>query len=217
MIVLYDITTQTDMRPSPYCWRAKLALRHKCLPFEARGTVYSQIPSIGDGSFKTLPVIEDNGTWVGGSTNIAEYLESKDGGPSLFPDDPQHLFAGFIEAWVDTDLQARIFPLVAIRAYEHFPPSQRDYYRTTRERRLGTTLEAARDRSLPTIPAIRASFEPMRQILKARPFLSGPTPAYADYLLYGALKWQRLLSDDQILGNDDPVESWYRRIDALAT
>ena len=32
MITLYDLTFDRDRRPSPFCWRAKLALRHKGLP-----------------------------------------------------------------------------------------------------------------------------------------------------------------------------------------
>jgi len=33
----------------------------KHLPFEARATLYSEMPTLGDGSFKTLPVIDDDG------------------------------------------------------------------------------------------------------------------------------------------------------------
>ena len=31
MITLYDLVFDKDLRPSPFCWRAKLALRHKGL------------------------------------------------------------------------------------------------------------------------------------------------------------------------------------------
>ena len=31
MITLYDLAFDGDRRPSPYCWRAKLALKHKGL------------------------------------------------------------------------------------------------------------------------------------------------------------------------------------------
>lgn len=216
VIVLFDIATQSDSRPSPFCWRTKLALRHKGLAFECRGTVYSQIRSLGDGSFKTLPVIEDDGNWLGGSTKIAGYLESKVTSDTLFPDDPHRLFVRFIEAWVDTTLQAQIFPLIALRAWQCFPASQQEYFRKTRERRLGMTLEAARDLSLPKIPAIRASFEPARRILETRQFLAGLKPGYADYILFGALKWQRLVSEDRLLDDNDVIEDWYKRIDAIA-
>jgi glutathione S-transferase len=216
VITLFDIATEADLRPSPFCWRAKLALHHKGLQFESRGTVYSQIPSIGDGSFKTLPVLDDHGTWVGGSLAIAEYLESKTPAASLFPNDPQRLFSQFVEEWVETTLQAQIFPLVALRAYECFSPTEREYYRSTRERRLGTTLERARDLSVPNIATITNSFEPLRRILKTRPFLAGANPAYVDYLVFGALKWPRVISEDPLLKEDDVVADWYERIDVVA-
>ena len=31
MITLYDLVFSEDRRPSPYCWRAKLAMKHKGL------------------------------------------------------------------------------------------------------------------------------------------------------------------------------------------
>ena len=31
MITLYDLVFDKDLRPSPFCWRAKLALKHKGL------------------------------------------------------------------------------------------------------------------------------------------------------------------------------------------
>ena len=31
MITLYDLVFQDDRRPSPFCWRAKYALKHKGL------------------------------------------------------------------------------------------------------------------------------------------------------------------------------------------
>ena len=178
--------------------------------------MYSQIPTLGDGSFKSLPVIEDAGNWVGGSTTIAEYVEGKNVGTTLFPHDPQRLFVKFIEAWVDTDVHAKIFPLVALAAYDAFDPSQQEYFRITREQRLGTNLEAAREHGVASLPAIRATLEPARQVLKGRAFLAGSSPGYADYLLFGALKWQRLLTGDRLLYDEDPLEHWYRQVETVA-
>ena len=36
MITLYDLAFDKDLRPSPYCWRAKLALKHKGLDLARR-------------------------------------------------------------------------------------------------------------------------------------------------------------------------------------
>ena len=36
MITLYDLVFDKDLRPSPFCWRAKLALKHKGLELARR-------------------------------------------------------------------------------------------------------------------------------------------------------------------------------------
>ncbi|MDB6091704.1 MAG: glutathione S-transferase family protein [Gammaproteobacteria bacterium] len=217
MIVLFDLAMQSGSRPSPFCWRAKLALKHKNLAFEARATAFSQIRSLGDGSFKTLPIVDDDGRWTGGSRSIAEYLESHyEDAATLFPHDPQRLFANFVESWVDTTLHPQIFPLVACAIWECLPAPEKAYFRQTREIRLGTTLEDARDRSLLKISDLRASFGPMRRILKTQPFLAGENAAYADYIVFGALKWQRLVCRTPLLDASDAIQAWYARVDNFA-
>jgi glutathione S-transferase len=213
MVVLFDLATRSDSRPSPFCWRAKLALRHKQLPFEARATLYSEISSLGDGSFKTLPVIEDDGVWSGGSFNIAIDLESRyPDRPTLFPNDPRRLLAEFVESWVDLTLHPQIFPSVALKIWEQLPSSEQEYFRCTRERRLSMTLEEAHERSISNRPAIRASLDPMRRILERRAFLAGERPAYADYIVYGALNWYRLSLEDPLIEASDPIAVWFDRV-----
>jgi glutathione S-transferase len=214
MVVLFDLATRSDSRPSPFCWRAKLALRHKQLPFEARATLYSEIPRLGDGSFKTLPVIDDGGVWSGGSFNIAIDLESRyPDRPTLFPNDPRRSFAEFVESWVDLTLHPQIFPVVALKIWEQLPSSEQDYFRRTRERRLSMTLEEAHQLSVAKLPAIRTSLDPIRRILAQRPFLASESPAYADYIVYGALKWYQLSSGSALIDAGDPIAAWFDRID----
>jgi len=217
MVVLFDLATRDDSRPSPFCWRAKLALKHKRVPFEARPTLYSEIRQLGDGSFKTLPVIEDGGYWSGGSFNIAADLEARyPDGPTLFPDDPQRRYVEFVESYIDISVHPQVFPLVALNIWKQLPDSQQEYFRSTREHRLGMTLEEADRQAGLSLAPIRASLDPVRRILKRRPFLSGLGPAYADYIVYGALKWQRLTSEAALIQMGDPLSFWFERIDAIA-
>ena len=214
MLVLFDLATRYDSRPSPFCWRAKLALAHKRLPFEVRATRYSEIPTLGDGSFKTLPVIDDGGVWSGGSFNIAISLESRyPDRPTLFPDDPRHAFAEFVESWVDLTLHPQIFPLVALKIWEQLPSSEQDYFRRTREQRLSMTLEEAHELNAGALPAIRQSLNPMRRILTQRPFLASVCPAYADYIVYGALKWYWLSIGSALIDASDPIAPWFDRVE----
>lgn len=214
MITLFDLATRSDSRPSPFCWRAKLALGHKQLAFEARGIRYSEIPALGDGTFRTLPVIDDGGSWCGGSFNIAVDLETRyPDRPTLFPEDPRRSFVEFVESWVDLTLHPQIFPVVALKIWEQLPASDQDYFRRTRERRLGTSLEEAYRLNAGKLPSIRKSLDPIRRILTQRPFLAGERPAYADYIVYGALEWYRLSAGSALVDADDSVAAWFDRID----
>jgi glutathione S-transferase len=191
---------------------------HKGLPFEARPTSFSEIAAIGDGTFKTLPVVRVADLWVGGSSNIADLLEAHCGsGLTLFPDDPSRHFVRFIESWTDTTLHPQIFPLVAYGIWEQLGDSEKSYFRTTRERRLGCTLEAAREQALMRISEIRATLNPLRRTLKERPFLAGDTPAYADYIVFGALKWHSLSSDTPLYDESDQIAKWFTLINEDAS
>jgi len=76
MVTLFELITNLHLTPSAYCWRARLARIHKGCRFKPQYMKYSEISSIAGGSYKTLPVIKDEKTWVGGSGEIAEYLEA---------------------------------------------------------------------------------------------------------------------------------------------
>ena len=73
---LYDLCGRNSaIRFSPYCWRAKMALKHKGLEFEAVPTPYADIGKIGD-SIKSVPVLDDGGRLVSDSFDIAVYLDA---------------------------------------------------------------------------------------------------------------------------------------------
>ena len=41
---------------------------------------------------------------------------------------------------------------------------------------------------------------------------TGATPAYADYIVFGAFQWARAISDYELLAADDPVTAWRGRM-----
>lgn len=215
-VKLYDLANARDQRPSPFCWRAKLSLAHKGIPFEVVPVRFLDIPAIGDGTYRTVPVIEADGVWVGDSSRIADFLEQQfTDRPTLFPDDPERIFARFIEDWVNTTIHPAIFRMVARDIWSRLDADNQVYFRQAREKRLGTTLEATVADRDSRLPAFRASLEPLRATLKRRPFLCGQSPGYADYVAFGALQWPRLASDYALLAAEDPLHAWFARCLAL--
>jgi glutathione S-transferase len=211
MIELYDLAGKNpDHRFSPYCWRVRMALAHKGL--EPRTTPWrfhekDKLPGAPDN--RLVPVLVDDGEVIADSTRIAFHLEDAYAtGPSLFGGPGGDIHARFIVAWADTVLVPGMFPIVGPDVFLHLHPADRDYFRTSRERRLGKTLEEARAARAALLPGFRACLEPLRHTLKTQAFLGGEEPSYADYAVFGGFQWARLVSPLDLLAEDDPLRRW---------
>jgi len=210
-ITMYDLAgAEADRRFSPFCWRARMALAHKGLDVETvpwRFTEKDKLPAPNDGR---VPVIVDGDRVVHDSTAIADYLEEH------YPDRPP-LFGGrpgaraltrFVQNWTETVVQTGLIRLVLLDIWNHIAPQDREYFRTSREARLGMTMEAfVKDREA-LLPAFRTSLDPLRRTVERQNFLAGDAPAYADYIVFGAFQWARGISDFALLAADDPVYAW---------
>ena len=47
--------------------------------------------------------------------------------------------------------------------------------------------------------------------LNDAPFLGGEQPLYADYLVFGAFQWARVISPFRVLEAGDRVSAWFER------
>ena len=84
-----------------------------------------------------------------------------------------------------------IFPFIALDILHSVAEEDREYFRASCEKRVGTTLEAfVADRDA-RLPAFRASLTPMRRTLIAQLFFGGDQPLYADYAVFGPFQWSR--------------------------
>jgi glutathione S-transferase len=210
---LYDLAgSESDRRFSPYCWRTRLALAHKGLAVETipwRFTEKAEIAASGQG---LVPVLVDGDRWVSDSWNIANYLED------TYPDQPS-LFGGAagrsltrVYSTFADSLVAAIFPFIALDILDRIATKDRDYFRTSREKRVGMTLEAFTADRETKLPAFRASLMPLRRTLTAQPYFAGDEPLYADYAVFGPLQWARCISPFELLEKDDPVRLWRDRL-----
>lgn len=208
--ILHDLTASQDRRFSPYCWRTKLALAHKGLAYETRPVRFTEIEGLSDGPRLTLPTLDDGETRIVDSWAIAEYLEATyPHAPTLFPDGQG--LARFINAWTGT-LHPPILRLILLDVHDTLDVADQAYFRSSREDRFGVTLEAFVAQPEKNLEAFRAALTPLRECLKAQPFLSGEAPAYADYIPASAFLWSEAISDCQLLAADDPLAAWLDRI-----
>jgi glutathione S-transferase len=216
-IVLYELCGRDPARVfSPHCWKARMALVHKGLAFETRPTPFTQIPAIAGGFSTTVPVIEDDGTLVRDSFDIALYLErTYPDRPTLFGGPGGEATARFVERWCQFVVQGPLLRLIVADIHAVLDAPDQLYFRKDREAKLGKPLEDIQAGREERLEAFRDLLRPLREMLAFQPFIGGGAPLFADYVVFGALQWARVASPFKILADDDPVADWFARCLAL--
>lgn len=210
---MYDLAgAEPDRRFSPYCWRIRLALAHKSLAVETISWRFTEKDAIAPSGQIFVPVLVDGDRWISDSWTIANYLEDTyPNTPSLFDGTSGRKLSLFYSRFAD-GLVGAIFSFIALDILQRVADKDRDYFWTTREKRVGMTLEdfvSGRDNKLATF---RASLMLLRLTLKTQPFFGGDQPLYADYALFGPFQWARCISPYKLLEEDDPVRQWRDRL-----
>jgi len=211
---LYDLAAaDAKIRFSPYCFRVKLALAHKNLAFDTipwRFTDKDEIAFSGQGK---VPVLVDGKTVLSDSQAIAEYLETTyPNEPSLFGDAPQRALTRFVKEWTEGTLHPAIAKVVLPDIFPRLDAKDQPYFRKTREAFYGMTVEAMGAARESFLPALEAALVPVRNTLKLQPFIAGPGPAYADHIVFGALRWGTMMSAAPLLEADDVIGVWMARL-----
>jgi glutathione S-transferase len=210
---LYDLAgAEPDRRFSPYCWRTRLALAHKELGVETIPWRFTEKAAIAPSGQGLVPVLVDGDRWVSDSWNIANYLEdTHPDRPSLFRGAEGRSLMRFYSTFAD-GLVAAIFPFIVLDILDRIADQDRDYFRASREKRVGMTLEAFAAGHEAKLPAFRANLTPLRRTLMAQAFFGGNEPLYADYAVFGPFQWARCISPFELLEQDDPIRLWRDRL-----
>src|SRR4051812_9805619 len=211
---LFELVGTDASRPfSPFCWRTRMALAHKGLSAESLPWRFTEKGAIAPHGSEKVPVLLHHDRPVVDSWTIANYLEDH------FPDRPS-LFGGaggramgrMINWWGDIAVIGGMFPLIVADIPQLLKPIDAAYFRISREARFGKPLEevvAGRDKS---VEGFRRALEPMRLTLRTQKFLGGEAPNYADYIVFGAFQWARVVSPFKLLAGDDAVYAWRERL-----
>ena len=216
-ITLYDLAgANPDLRFSPYCWRTKLALRHKGLDYEAipwRFTDKHALEPTGQGK---VPTIIDNGRWVHDSWTIALYLdEVYPGKPKLFPDAQSRNLARFINSWCDWSVLPNTRELAVRHVFAAIADQDKEYFRASREKAVGITLEAFGADRAAAHKKFEQGLKPAEVTLGDHAFLHGAEPGYGDYALFGTLLWPDTVVPEPVIPADSAVGRWFSRMQAL--
>jgi glutathione S-transferase len=213
-IILFDLAgAEDDRRFSPYCWRIKMALKHKGLEFETVPWRFTEKDAIAFASSKTVPVIKDGETAVADSWRIAGYLDDAyPQRPGLFASAESRALCQFFHEWAFRTLHLAVFPVVMLDLFGRIHEKDKVYFRESREKRFGMTLEQYGAEPKKKLAGLRGALEPLRPLLVQNAFVSGKGPGYADYIVFGAFQWARAMSPARLLEPDDPVYAWRERM-----
>jgi glutathione S-transferase len=208
-MLLYDLAgADEDRRFSPYCWRVKLALAHKRLQADTVPWRFTEKAAIAASGNQTVPVLVDGGRWITDSWAIANHLE--DAYPerlSLFGGGAGRELSRLHSVWGDV-LVGSVFSFIGADVLAIVHEKDREYFRSSREKRLGKRLEdlvADRERR---VDAFRESLAPLRVVLRRQRFFGGEAPLYADFAIFGTFQWARCTSPFVLLAKDDPIRRW---------
>ncbi len=214
-IQLFDLADQSDrIFFSPYCWRTRMALKHKGLNFESLPWHFTEKdrlePSDANGR---VPLIIDGDKRIHDSWKIALYLDKTYAdGAALFPDQASKAVAKFVETWAAKSLFPTLVPLCVIHVFAILPEKDKSYFRTTREKALGTTLETISKDPAAEKAAFNTALAPLETMLTESPFFGGDQPNYADYVVFGSLMWPYTICPDNPIAPETNVAAWFERL-----
>lgn len=213
-IEFYELAAEnTDIKFSPFVWRTRMALLHKGVEFES---IAWQFKDRDTKEHKTVPAIYDNGKMVSDSWEIAKYLDAQ------YPDKPMLMKDAEAEAHaqlVSNICNAMLFGTAVSMAI--YPVSQiiddesAAYFIETREAKFGKKLvdvnNEDKDAAKATLAKGLGVFE---ATLGTSDYLGGDSPTYADYTLFGVLKWIDVVAYRPV-DESTNVGKWFDRISAM--
>ncbi|KAI1464289.1 putative glutathione S-transferase [Daldinia caldariorum] len=204
-IVLFDLPSRPPNKSWSYNpWKTRLVLNYKNLPYKTEWVEYPDIKGkfqdhLPKADVYTIPtIILPDGTWVTDSWTIAETLEKEYPEPTLHLDSPYLSQVKQLLAEVLTPLKGIYAPKVHDVLLND---ASKEYFRTTREKAFGATLEevAEKEGGEEAWKAAQPALEKATALLKENgdgPFFEGKTLGFAD------LAWASLLIFFQRMGDD---------------
>ncbi len=213
-IRMHDLAAANPaVRFSPYCWRTRMALAHKGLDVETIPWRFTDKEAIAFSGQGFVPVLRDGDTIVHDSWAIAEYLDrTYPDRPTLMDGEQGRALASFTRHYAQNVFMPIITKAIILDIFNALDPKDKTYFRETREKRLGATLEAARIAPDIALAQMTTALSPLRALLKEQPFINGAHPAFADYCAFGPFVWARNLSPVALVAQDDAVFAWRERM-----
>jgi glutathione S-transferase len=208
---LFELVARDGCSLSEYVWRIKYALAAKALNYEIQPVGFVDIPAIDGGRFRTVPILKDGDVYVGDSWEITDYLDRTYPSRQLFASSAEQELVRFFDEWLEAAVRPHLIRICVSDVYERLLAQDRDYFRKSREARLGQTFGALADQREQVVPMLRAALKPLRSSLAKRPFIGGDSANYADFIGLGMFIWAGSVATLPLLADNDPLIEWIKR------
>jgi len=208
-ILLYDLVGKDTSRPfSPHCWKTKMMFSHLGMEWEDVPTTFTGRMAAEDGNAPSFPTIRDGDMVLADSFNIAKHYAS--GKPLMGGADGEAMMK-FIECWSQSQLHSWIGGWAMMDIMQLIDEEDQVFFRTRRENMFGRKIEDIVANREDTIPELVKRLAPMKMMLAQNKFIGGDEANFADYIVFGAFQWLRLVSGLQMIPQDHAVMDWMNR------
>lgn len=190
-----------------------MALAHKGLDFTTVATPFTAVASVEGGDTRKVPVLVDGDAVIEESFEIAKYLDrTYPDAPSLFNGSGSEELTKFVINWSNSQLHPAVAKLAVLDIYKALAPADQAFFRQTREKLFGCTLEEFDAKFPKNGDTLKAALQPVEMTLRKQAFLGGDAPIFADYVVFGALQWLRLTASQDHLPKEGGVADWFGRL-----
>jgi glutathione S-transferase len=216
-LVAYERVGHDGCRPSPFSWRMRYALAHKKVDVVYRPTRFAEVDMIEKLSGQRLvPVLVHDGAVICDSWNIAIHLEERfPDRPTLFGGSTSCAAARFVNHWADTTFHLPLRKIIFPDFVHCLCPEDRDYFVRSREAEFGLTIEQVRDKRSLFQNEFDAACLPLERLLGEQDFICGPSPTYADYIVFSVFLQAHMCNARDVLAPGSAIARWRSRMFAL--
>ena len=211
MLELYDLVGVNDLRFSPFCWRTKAVLAYKKIPYTNIPVRYMDKEKITFSGQGAVPVLKENDAAVYDSWTIACHLEDRQPTPRIFPGLGLKEACRFFNRYIDYTLNPAVARVILNDIYAIVDPVDREYFRTTREQRLGMTFEEVATKHDEFRMKMHAVLADLEETLAGQEYFFGLL-TYADFIVFGSLKWATVVSREPLFDTTPTLRAWWDRI-----
>jgi len=213
-IHLYELCGATeDHLFSPHCWKTRMSLAHKGLDFASAPVPFTKVATVEGGENRKVPVLRDGDEVVEESYQIAKYLDrTYPDKPSLFNGQGGEDLTAFVISWATTQIHPAVAKLCVYDIHNALAPEDQAFFRASREKLFGCTLEEFDAKFAKNGEALEAALFPLKNALSRQPYLGGESPVFADYVVFGPLQWLRTTCTQDHLPKEGPVAEWFDRL-----